>query len=152
MGRTTVLTDDVKEEITRLSREGLGVRRIANAVGVSKSSVDRFLRKDREVNRIKIEENTITGGVNIVDTPPLEADKVVEKYSSKLKAFNKIPHSHLITDQQIEDLKRLLGNPNLNFYQLHVQHQKECKCYSCSMIRKKNWLVLKTWADQHYKE
>ena len=47
MGRTTVLTDDVKEEITRLSREGLGVRRIANAVGVSKSSVDRFLRKHR---------------------------------------------------------------------------------------------------------
>ena len=91
MGRTTVLTDDVKEEITRLSREGLGVRRIANAVGVSKSSVDRFLRKHREVNRIKIEENTITGGVNIVDTPPLEADKVVEKYSSKLKAFNKYP-------------------------------------------------------------
>jgi len=149
MGRNTVLTDDIKEKITTLSREGFGVRRIANAVGISKSSVDRFLREGRDVNRIKSDENTITGGVNIVDTPSASAGKVIEKYSSKLKVFNKVPHALLITDVELEKIKSLLGNPKLNYYQLHIQHQKECKCYSCSMIRKKNWFLLKKWANQN---
>ena len=145
VGRKTVLTDEIKESIKLLDKEGLGVRRIANEVGISKSSVHRFLREGREVTRLKSDKNTITGGVVLAETKPSGAEATPPEY----KVFN-IPHSAEITDKKLEEIKAELGYPNIVYEELNPNHQKKCHCHICIRIRKTNWLKLKTWADNKF--
>ena len=72
--------------------------------------------------------------------------KVADKVINKLKIIP-IPHSHLINDDMLEQMKAALGYPEIAYIEYAPNHQKKCKCYSCSMVRKKNWIQLKQWAD-----
>jgi len=143
VGRKTVFTEEIKQKIIKLSKEGLGVRRIANQVGISKSSVNRFLREGRDVNRIKSDENSITGGVNLVET---KASGVANPNTSTILS---IPHSTLITNDLLNNIKHKLGNPDIPFIKLLNNHHNKCSCYLCINIRKKNFLKLKQWADRN---
>ena len=61
----------------------------------------------------------------------------------------KLPHSHQITDEDIEQLKQDLKYPDINYHSLIKGHQKKCHCYKCCMIRKKNLIALKNWQSQN---
>ena len=145
IGRPKVLNQELKEQILLLQLQGLGVRKISNATGISKSSVHRFLREGREVTRIKSPENTITRGVNSVETKPSGEQPTLADY----KVFN-IPHSAEITDQKLEEIKAELLYPIIDYEELNPNHQKKCHCHICIRIRKTNWLKLKTWAEQKF--
>ena len=145
IGRPKVLNENLKNQILLLKLKGLGVRKISNETGISKSSVHRFLREGREVTRLKSDKNTITGGVVLAETKPSGAEATPPEY----KVFN-IPHSSLITDEQLEEIKSELGYPNIIYVDLNAKHQKKCHCHICIRIRKTNWLKLKTWADNKF--
>ena len=145
IGRPKVLNQKLKDQILLLQLKGLGVRKISNATGISKSSVHRFLREGREVNRLKSDENTITGGVVLADTKSSGEPPTLPDY----KVFN-IPHSSEITDQKLEEIKSELGYPNIIYVELNAKHQKKCHCHICIRIRKTNWLKLKVWADNKF--
>ena len=145
IGRPKVLNQKLKDQILLLQLQGLGVRKISNATGISKSSVHRFLREGREVNRLKSDENTITGGVVLAETKSSGEPPTLPDY----KVFN-IPHSVEITDKKLEEVKAELGYPNIIYVELNAKHQKKCHCHICIRIRKINWLKLKAWADNKF--
>ena len=120
-GRKTVLTAANKGQIILLKKQGLSVRKIAVEVGISKSAVSNFLK-------------TASDAVApVAPTVPLI----------------KLPHSHQITDEDIEQLKQDLKYPDINYHSLIKGHQKKCHCYKCCMIRKKNLIALKNWQSQN---
>ena len=147
VGRKTVFTEQIKQKIIKLSKEGLGVRRISNQVGISKSSVDRFLREDREVTRLKNQKNSITRGVNSVET---KATVSATPSTNKTSSLMSVPHSTLITNDLLNNIKHELGNPDIPFIKLLNNHHEKCSCYLCINIRKKNFLKLKQWADRNH--
>ena len=103
------------------------------------------MREGREVNRLKSDENTITGGVVLAETKSSGEPPTLPDY----KVFN-IPHSSEITDQKLEEIKSELGYPNIIYVELNAKHQKKCHCHICIRIRKTNWLKLKVWADNKF--
>lgn len=120
-GRKSVLTTENKGQIILLKKQGLSVRKIAVEVGISKSAVSNFLK-------------TASDAVApVAPTVPL----------------TKLPHSHQITDEDIEQLKQDLKYPDINYHSLIKGHQKKCHCYKCCMIRKKNLIALKNWQSQN---
>ena len=95
-GRKSVLTTENKGQIILLKKQGLSVRKIAVEVGISKSAVSNFL-------------NTASDAVApVAPTVPLI----------------KLPHSHQITDEDIEQLKQDLKYPDINYHSLIKGHQK----------------------------
>ena len=77
---------------------------------------------------------------------PKAASDLPKKIINKLSVIN-IPHSHLIDDNMLEQMKAGLGYPKIAYIEYAPNHQKKCKCYACAMVRKKNWIQLKKWAD-----
>ena len=122
-GRKTVLTAANKGQIILLKKQGLSVRKIADKVGISKSSVSNYLKT----------------------TPPETAPTST---APTIPIIN-LPHSHEITDDDIEQLKIDLKYPDIELHSLVKGHQKKCHCYKCCMIRKKNLIALKNWQSQN---
>ena len=133
MARPKAITEEIEKQIIAMHKIGHGSRRISNAVGISKSSVHRYIQS------IGI---TRSAEVSADPAPAKVADKVI----NKLKIIP-IPHSHLINDEMLEQMKAALGYPTIAYIEYAPNHQKKCRCYSCSMVRKKNWIQLKQWAD-----
>ena len=44
LGRKSVLTDSIKENIVTLKNDGLSIRNIANEVGINRGAVQRYLK------------------------------------------------------------------------------------------------------------
>ena len=127
-GRRTVLTAENKGQIILLKKQGLSVRKIADKVGISKSAVSNFL----------ITAPPETAAVAPTPVEPAPTIPIIN-----------LPHSHEITDDDIEQLKIDLKYPDIELHSLVKGHQKKCHCYKCSMIRKKNLIALKIWQSQN---
>ena len=132
VGRPKVINSNGMAEILQLSKQGLGVRKISNQLGISKSSVHRFLKENK---------SEATPG-----PPPPPTFKAEQP--KQYRVFN-IPHSAQITDALLEEVKAELGFHDVSYINLIVSHQKKCTCHICIRIRKTNWLKLKSWADQN---
>ena len=127
-GRKTVLTAENKGQIILLKKQGLSLRKIAEQTGISKSSVSNFLKTaPQETATAPIAPVEPTSNIPILD----------------------LPHSHQITDEDIEQLKRDLKYPDIELHSLVKGHQKKCHCYKCSMLRKRNLIALKIWQSQN---
>ena len=131
------ISDEIKKVIIKLHNSNLGVRKISNQLDVSKSSVHRVIAEFKS-NPTPLDQATKA-------TVPVAPSAVTATTQTSL--FKNIPHSHQIDDAMIEQMKSEFGYPNISYYKLMVGHQKKCRCYACSIIRKKNWLQLKKWAD-----
>ena len=127
-GRKSVLTTENKGQIILLKKQGLSVRKIADKVGISKSAVSNFLK-------------TAPPETAAVAPTPVEPAPTIPIIN--------FPHSHEITDDDIEQLKIDLKYPDIELHSLVKGHQKKCHCYKCCMIRKKNLIALKIWQSQN---
>jgi len=138
MGRPKAITEEIKKQIIAMYKLGHGSRKISDAVGVSKSSVHRFIQGEgiaATARPTEVAPSTEQGaGIS----------RVIKKNSS---LFKNIPHSHLIDDKMLEQMKASLGYPKISYIEYPSSHQKKCMCYVCTMTRKKNWIQLKVWAD-----
>jgi len=132
VGRPKVINSNGKEQILQLSKLGFGVRKISNQLGISKSTVHRFLKANKP---------TATP-----EPPPPPTFKAEQP--KQYRVFN-VPHSAQITDALLEEVKAELGFPDVSYINLTVSHQKKCRCHICIRIRKTNWLKLKNWAEQN---
>ena len=133
-GRRTVLTAENKGQIILLKKQGLSVRKIADKVGISKSAVSNFLKTTPP------ETADVAPVAPVAPTPVEQAPNI---------PILNLPHSHQITDDDIEQLKIDLKYPDIELHSLVKGHQKKCHCYKCSMIRKKNLIALKIWQSQN---
>lgn len=140
------ISEDIKKVIIKLHNSKLGVRKISNQLGIGKSSVHRVI-KEIENNPTPLDLATTEATADVETTAPPIETKVKNIIQNKSSLFKNIPHSHQIDDAMIEQMKSELGYPNISYFKLLVGHQKKCRCFRCSIVRKKNWLQLKKWAD-----